>query len=215
MSTKFWFHDPIVLIKNLEVWPGEYMNFARKLNAISRLIILLSIGGYLYTKNMRIIVTGVVTLGVIIFLYQQQNALDSREGFTIQDLLPSDNDYYIPNSKNPLSNVLLPEIQYDSDRKAAPPAFSTPVHNQINQNVKKMIQEQNPGQPNIDKKLFKDLGDTIEFDNSMLQFNSNPSTQIPNDQNAFAKYCYGDMPSCKAGDNVACNQATGSYLPEN
>ena len=36
-----------------------------------------------------------------------------------------------------------------------------------------------------------------------------------NDQNAFAKYCYGDMPSCKAGDSVACNQATGSYLPEN
>ena len=109
----------------------------------------------------------------------------------------------------------MPEIQFDPKRKSAAPAFSVPVHHEINENVKKMVQEQNSGISNIDEKLFKDLGDSVVFDNSMRQFTSNPATEIPNDQNAFAKYCYGDMPSCKAGDNIACTQATGSYLPKN
>ena len=60
-----------------------------------------------------------------------------------------------------------------------------------------MVSECHPDFPDIDKKLFRDLGDNIEFHNSMIPFNSNPNTEIPNDQNAFAKFCYGDMPSFK------------------
>ena len=78
-----------------------------------------------------------------------------------------------------------------------------------------MIQDQHPDFPDMKDKLFKDLGDSVEFHNSMIPFNSNPSTQIPNDQNAFAKFCYGDMPSCKSGDDIACLQKAGAYLPEN
>ena len=36
---------------------------------------------------------------------------------------------------------------------------------------------------------------------SSRQFYTNPSTTIPNDQESFAKWCYGDMPSCKDGQN--------------
>ena len=212
----FWFQHPEVLVKNFDLWPLAHMSFNNKLNAISRLVILLSVIGFAYTKNTRILIAGVTTLGVIIFLHQQRKQLmdnEKREGFTLQDLVP--NQYYNSNSKNPLGNVLLPEIQDDPKRPEAPPAFSTPTHKEINENTQKMVQEQHPDFPDMDKRLFKDLGDSFEFQNSMIPFNSCPNTQVPNDQNAFAKFCYGDMPSCKAGDNIACLQANGAYLQPN
>lgn len=210
----FWLQHPEVLIQHLELWPTEGMDFDRKLNAITRLIIILSIVGFAYTSNVRMLIVGIVTIGVIVFLHQQRQQVNKKtEGFTLRDLVP--NEYYNSGSKNPLGNVLLPEIQYDPNRAAAPPAFSLPTHNEINENVQKMVQEQHPDIPDIDERLFKDLGDSFEFHNSMIPFNSNPSTQIPNDQNAFAKFCYGDMPSCKAGDDVACLQRAGAYLQPN
>ena len=40
-----------------------------KLNAISRLIIILTVTGFMFSKSMRIVATGAVTLGIIIFLH--------------------------------------------------------------------------------------------------------------------------------------------------
>ena len=65
------------------------MSFDRKLNAITRLIILLSLLGYLYTQNVQILIVGLVTLGVIVFLHQQKMALKEKEGFTVRDLVPN------------------------------------------------------------------------------------------------------------------------------
>jgi hypothetical protein len=38
----------------------------------------------------------------------------------------------------------------------------------------------------------------------MRSFYTNPNTLVPNDQKAFAEFCYGNMKSCKDGDDVAC-----------
>jgi hypothetical protein len=40
----------------------------------------------------------------------------------------------------------------------------------------------------------------------MRNFYSTPNTTIPNDQKAFAEFCYGDMISCKEGNPIACAQ---------
>ena len=53
-------------------------------------------------------------------------------------------------------------------------------------------------------KLFKDLGDQYIFEQSLRPFNSTSSTTIPNDQGAFADFCYGSMVSCKEGNMFAC-----------
>ena len=45
--------------------------------------------------------------------------------------------------------------------------------------------------------LFKDLGDKLDFDQSMRNFNINPNTQIPNDQDKFLNFLYGNLPSEK------------------
>ena len=67
----------------------------------------------------------------------------------------------------------------------------------INKNVKNFVLENNKDNKDIGK-IFKDVGNNIEFESSMRQFHMNPSTTIPNDQNDFLKYCYGDLPSEKS-----------------
>ena len=57
-----------------------------------------------------------------------------------------------------------------------------------------------------DKRLFKNLGDNISFENSMRNFYAMPNTQIPNNQRDFALFCYGNMPSCKDGDGLQCSK---------
>jgi len=103
-------------------------------------------------------------------------------------------------SQNPFSNVLLPDIEYNVNKKPAPPA----VNNEILENAKKMVKELNPDQPDIADKLFKDLGEQLEFEQSMRNFYSNPNTTVCNDQAAFAEFCYGGMISCKEGNLFAC-----------
>jgi hypothetical protein len=56
------------------------------------------------------------------------------------------------------------------------------------------------------KKLFADLGDKYEFDDSMRMFYTTPNTMIPNDQKGFAEFCFGDMISCKQGNEMACQR---------
>ena len=68
----FWLNNPRVLIEQNamnELWPNEKMSLNGKLNAISRLIILLSLVGFLLTRSTKILVSGIVTLVVLVFIY--------------------------------------------------------------------------------------------------------------------------------------------------
>jgi hypothetical protein len=229
----FWANDPTVLFNKdyiLQMWPLQTMTFDEKLNAISRLIIVLSILGFIVTKSIRFLVIGIVTLVIIYFVYKMRKEKivkellnkDDKEGFknidkngylqptqikinnpeTLETYLKS--DFEPTTKKNPLTNVLLTEITDNPTRKAAPPAFNPEVYEDINGSTKKMIQSLNPEIKNTNKQLFGDLGEKFEFDQSMWYYYSTPNTKIPNDQGAFAEFLYGDMPSCRGGDDIAC-----------
>jgi len=43
----------------------------------------------------------------------------------------------------------------------------------------------------------------LYFDESMNSFYTTASSQIPNKQGDFARWCYGSMPSAKEGDKKA------------
>jgi len=103
-------------------------------------------------------------------------------------------------------NVLLPEIQDDPKRPPAALSYRPKTIANINKSTQNMVVDTFDNPEGIEERLFKDLGDSFEFDRSMIQFNSNPSTTIPNDQQSFAEFCYGDMISCKEGTSMACNQ---------
>ena len=234
MASTFWLNDPTILLNKeyiLQLWPSSSMAFEENLNAISRLIIILSILGFLATRSINIIIVGVVTLIVIIILYNTRKPKLVRvEGFnsgkgrsngmsngspvidspkTLQKFL--NNEFVLTSKKNPLSNVLLTDIADNPTRKAAPPSFNIQVYEDINNNTKKMVQSLNPGIKNTNKQLFGDLGEKFEFDQSMSRFYSTPNTKIANDQGAFAEYLYGDMPSCRNGDPFACVQDNLRY----
>jgi len=108
-----------------------------------------------------------------------------------------------PESHNPLGNVMLTDYDYNPNKKPAPPSYTDSVENDILTQAKKMVVEANPGQPDIADKLFGDLGDDFTFQQSMQPFYSTASTTIPNDQGAFADFCYGNMISAKEGNMFA------------
>jgi hypothetical protein len=116
-----------------------------------------------------------------------------------------------PSSSNPLSNVLITDYEYNPDKKAAPPSYNEKINDEILEQAKKFVQEANPDHPDIADKLFNNLGDEMCFEQSLRQFNTNPSSTIPNDQAGFADFCYGSMISCKEGNSFACARNLARY----
>ena len=232
MSTQFWTNEPTILLNKeyiFDLWPTSNMDYEQKLNAITRLIIIITILGYILTSSMRILVAGVVTIIVIFVMYKmRKQKLTSeimKEGFkitgnessglygdktktitnpeTLQTALKS--EFKLGNKKNPFSNVLLTDIMDDPDRNAAPPSFNPEVDVDITKNIKKSVQFMNPGIKNTNKQLYGELWENFELDQSNRAFFSTANTRVVNDQGAFSKFLYGDMPSAKgssAEDNL-------------
>jgi site-specific DNA-cytosine methylase len=103
------------------------------------------------------------------------------------------NNYTVPTKKNPLMNIMMDDYKYNKDKKPAAPSYNENILKQINETAK-----------NPNSELYKNLGDNLKYENSMQNFYTMPNTKIPNDQEAFAKFCYGGMKSCKEGDSFQC-----------
>ena len=219
MQDTFWLNDPTILFNKDsvgQVWPARDMSANEKLNAITRLVILLTILGYLVTGNFRVVVTGVVTIvavAVLKYLKKDEDLKDTvkkaaKEGFSTLDRETLDKlRFEKPTAENPMMNVLLPQIQDEPNRPAASPAFNPVVVDDINKKTQEMVVNNFDDKKGIDERLFKDLGDSFQFDRSMIQFNATANTTIPNDQKSFAEFCYGDMISCKEGNELACSRS--------
>jgi hypothetical protein len=218
MTPQFWTNDPTVLFNKeyiLEFWPTTNMSYEQKINAITRLVILITILGYVSTFSQMIIVVGILTLFAIFILnkIRKQKLTNEimKEGFHIKETNTSTNTVITPDSlssflknefnegtkKNPFSNVLLTQITDDPDRKSAPPAFNPEVDETITKNIKRTVQYLNPEIKNSSKQLYDSLWDKFELDQSNRVFYSTANTRIANDQGAYAKFLYGTMPSGK------------------
>ena len=224
MTTRqeIWSNDPTILFNKdyiFELWPTTNMCYERKINAVTRLIIIISVLGFILTKSTKLLIVGIVTLALIFALYKMRkpnvtkDMLESNEGFEVQGnqvtglfdkkaktitnpvTLESviSTEFKEGNKKNPFSNVLLTDIMDDPDRKAAPPSFNPDVEEKITKNVKKGVQFMNPGINNTNKQLFGDLWEKFELDQSNRIFYSTANTRVTNDQGAYAKYLYDDM----------------------
>jgi len=229
-NTNIWFTNPSILLKKeyiTQVWPTKNMSRDEKINAISRLVIILSVLGFLVTQNYNFFLTGFITLGVtaILFYARENNSSTSddktqKEGFTNSALYQSTkNQFTNPSVKNPFMNVLLPEIQDNPKRKKAAPAYNRAVEKQINNDTQDMIVSNFDNDPEIKKKLFSTLGDSLEFEDfGQYNFYATANTRVPNDQKDFAEFCYGDMVSGKEGNDFALiknNPRIGSIVGQN
>ena len=81
----FWINDPTILLNkyNLVFWPEDSMSMNDKLNAITRLVIALTVAGFLFTQNINFVWIGILTLGCII-VYHNLNTV-TKEPFGKQN----------------------------------------------------------------------------------------------------------------------------------
>ena len=220
MTIQFWSNDPTILFNKdsiFELWPTNDMCYEQKLNAITRLIILITILGYISTMTTRILVIGFLTLAVIFVLFKMRKQKLTKEmmkeGFFVEENnLPGvfkqkskvivnpvtldsvlNDEFKEGNKKNPFSNVLLTQINDDPERKSAPPAFNVDVDEDITKNIKRSVQMMNPGIKNTNKQLYGDLWQQFELDNSNRVFYSTANTRVANDQGAYAQFLYNDL----------------------
>ena len=134
MTTPFWSNEPTILFNSdsiLQVWPSPQMNFEAKLNAISRIVIVLSVLGFIFTMKPHFLVIGAITLAIIVSLYRyrkQTIVTNLQENFaqrpspkknsnkfspasfttnpvTLDTVLRS--DFHPTTKQNPFGNVLL------------------------------------------------------------------------------------------------------------
>jgi hypothetical protein len=206
MSADFWLYNPMVLFKKeyiADLYPNQSQSFVEKINAISRLIILLTILGFVVSRAIKIVISGAIALGVLALFFisnerTKRNEKLKKEAFTSSDPVvyqETKQQFTVPTAENPMMNVLLTDYVDSPTRKPAAPSFNPAVEQEIIEVAKDKA---------VNPRIFKDLGDNLAYETSLRNFHTNPSTTIPNDQKAFSEFCYGSMPSCKEGHALQC-----------
>ncbi|GMH53996.1 hypothetical protein TrLO_g12782 [Triparma laevis f. longispina] len=221
-TTQFWIHD----IKELfptdfmtKLLPHPEMTSHEKLNAITQIVILMTILGYIITRNTNFLLTGITTIVAVIALNHIQNDRAKTENFeglataeAIRVARGRMNDpvhYTQPTPENPAMNVMPADVYDNPTRPPAAQSSNPEIANKMAMAVKDLAvrgrRENNQDKDaKLDPRLYQDMEDERVFDHSMRSFQPTANTEIPNDQGKFADFLYGDMVSCKAGDEVAC-----------
>lgn len=220
MIIPFWTNEPTILFNKeyvLELWPNAKMCYEQKLNAITRLVIFITILGYIFSLSYRVLIIGFVTVFSIFVLFKMRKQKITneimKEGFkgnddpkfvtnpvTLESIVET--NFKKGTKKNPFSNVLLTDIMDEPDRKSAPPSFNPTIDEDITKNIKKSVQFMNPEIKNTSKQLYGDLWEKFELDQSNRAFFSTANTRVTNDQGAFGEYLYGNMPSSKESNTA-------------
>jgi hypothetical protein len=205
-ESPIWLNDPTVLIEKeslTQLWPkGEY-TLEENINAITRTILFATLFGIFFIRHkpVKLLITSIICVGVVMLYYknikeneEKSSVVDDKEGFAVleEDTLDYEEEkkkgiFQEPSKNNPYGNVLPVDIKENPGRKPAPPAYNKDVDDEIKSAVK----------DNFNKKIFRDLGDNISFDESQRQFMTMPNTTIPNNQRGFAEFCYGNLASDK------------------
>lgn len=95
-----------------------------------------------------------------------------------------------PTRDNPFMNPTLVDL---ADFPNRPPACPV-THSDVKRRMEK----------HHDHNLYRDVGDVFGRTTASRQFYTVPNTQIPNDQTAFAEWCYKTPPTCKEGNGAQC-----------
>lgn len=212
----FWADDPnILLFQITALFPTQIMSYNEQLNAISRLVILSSILLFFVLKKPSFLIVGIFTLFIIwVVQYSTMKKIEALENPVNNILLEKNISgnidpaelYDNPPTTNPFSNVLLTDYVSNPQKKTAPPIDEIKTQDAILSSAKELVSRAHPTIPNLADRLFSNLGDNYDFEKSMRPFMSNNATTIPNDQQGFSDFCYGDMISCKEGNLFACSR---------
>ena len=124
---------------------------------------------FLITKRVQILFIGILTISIVYISYKIFKK-KNKESFKNKI-----NPKVLPKPTNPLMNVLLTDYKDNPNRNEASRSWKPKIEEKINYNAF------NPSVYNDDR-IFKDLGENMDFEQSMRQFYTTASTTIPNKQ---------------------------------
>jgi hypothetical protein len=186
----FWGDNPTLLFDSRyiqEIWIYDGMDRNQSLNALSRLIIVLSVIGFACFNRILFLVIGGILLGCIVLFHNSQ-----KENFETEV-----SDYQRIDQSNPLNNVLMQDYKYNPMKTAEPKDYGEQKEKSINDKTKQFILQENKSNSQIGD-LFKNKGDQFQFEQSLRPFHTNPVTTVDQSEyKDFLKYCYGVLPSDK------------------
>ena len=204
-SSRFWIEDPKQLIdfRNVGALLNSAQSATQRFNALSQIIVLLSMVTALARESVTPLIMGLLCLGVIAWVYKSGYAW--VEGNQSRLLPKKTAAATMPTPLNPIMNVMPSNYRDCPNRPPAALSYKPSVAKKMRADTQNSL-----GARGIDPRLFKEIGgggsareEDLYFDQSMHQFYPTPSTQIPNGQTAFAKWCYGGMISAKEGNKKA------------
>ena len=181
-----WFDDPTELFKKskvLQFWPSANQPGDERINSSTRFIMYLSTVLYLVNRDPRVFVLAAMVIGTMYVLYKMGRIKAAHP------INKPTADCQTPTENNPMANVLLSDYTEDPNR---PPACYYPT---VSGEVSSLLDDTFPYDSGRSRsplpKYQKKFG--------ARQFFSNPATMIPNDQTAFAEFCYGKKfrPMCR------------------
>ena len=199
----FWYDDFSILY-NIEYltkfYPSKTMPLVEQLNAAVRFSIYFSILLYLYKGISSVFYIPIFTLLVTYYIWKKQPPAELRfdEAFNgspeVNGLKPTyDNPFMNP-------NLIVPDPKTFLQKSKKKVKFDVNHHLDTVED----IQIKQAVEDKFDARLYQSVSDVFNTENSQRQFYHVPSRTFPNDQNAFAKWCYGVDKTCKAGDSPEC-----------
>ncbi len=193
MGDKIWFEDFFILFnKNrlIEFFPNKIQSYNERLNSIMRFCIytVLMIS---YVKNDWNYIYIILIFGLIMILFYDKNLMTKP---VIENF---ENNCVRPTRQNPFMNATMGDYLNIKDGKIVDRGPACDVTDPA---IKKDMDEK------FRHNLYTDVNDIFGKYNSQRQFYTMPSTTIPNDQEKFAKWLYGDMgETCKENGDY-CNR---------
>lgn len=205
-STPFWGQDPYILLQKNRLsyfFPSMKLSLAENLNAISRLLLYLSILLILYTRNSNYIllpIVGFLVTYIIFYLYPRKSEL-----FKTPSCKPcSGNERLLHDRENEEQRKIKREcinptvdnpfmnFNYITDSYYRKPACKAFLYDD-----QQSLETREKVTDSFNYDLYRDVSDLYSKNNSQRQFFTMPWTSWPNDQTSFAKWLYKTGPTCK------------------
>ena len=191
-SDKFWSENPSILFQKnrlIEFFPMSEMTLVEKLNAITRLGIYLGVILYFATGNYLYLFITIIIGAFTLFIFKTQmgnmelyfNSYNSQTNKNNKRVL-EEKPCTKPTTNNPFMNFNI-----ITDKRDKEPACKSWDSKKIQKQVENKF----------GYNLYRDVSDLYNKSNSQRQYYTMPSTTMPNDQTAFAKWCYNTGPTCK------------------
>jgi hypothetical protein len=208
-ANTIWYENPRVLYEAdhyYQILPMSNMTVEQQLNAVFRFFIYLGLLLALIQTNYRYLfmIVFAALLTVLIYEYHKTKRV-ATERFLRDDGIDVVDNAVCQRStiENPFMNPTIADIT-DAPERPKACRITVPA-------VQEAIQQ------NFNARYFQDVNDVFQKNASQREFYTVPNTQIPNDQESFARWCYGTGKTCKEGNGLQCweNQPQRTTLEYN